>query len=282
MSFLKILGSVFSALQKGESADLSKDQIAALAQVGLSKNLYMNLPSAVPYADREEAISKGWIDSYVAYSISLGSREIFSLSEFYSANEFLNRWWKVTLNGVEEKKATWSMLRDPAAKISPKVTKVKENLVDAFQKPIVQVLLGEGSPNMILDFKNQVLDLGISSEEEIDDLLMWRDLGDRRDEVLGGWERRVNRAKDRLTGEYLAPCAFMVGSTGLPPKNDLSAYDAEGLKQVCPQLSETKIPDGTYFLLGEHVVGIFPETCWFSTRLGMEAAKILKNSSIQE
>jgi len=284
MALLRVISSTLAAIMKGESAELTKEQIAALAEVGLSKNLFVNLPSTVPYADRDQAVANGWIDSYVAYSISLGSKEIFSLGEFYSANEFLGRWWEVstTANG-KEKKPTWNILRDSSATVSPKVSKAKVNAVDEFQRPIVEVLLGIASGDAVDALQKRILDLDVGIDpDDVDDLFRWRELGERMDASLDIIARKVQAGLESLQRDYLAPLAFQVGSTGLPPAEDLQAHDAEGLKKECPSLAGTKIPEGTFFLMGEHILGIYPETCWFSTEKGIAEARALMAGSVAE
>ena len=92
-AFVKAL----SAMQdKDEASPYSEEQIAALKDLHLSSALYFTPPTTYHFADREQAIAKGEIDSYTRFRVYFGTRDILNSKEFRSGNAFLQRAYGVT------------------------------------------------------------------------------------------------------------------------------------------------------------------------------------------
>lgn len=94
---VKILSAM---LDKGEASPLTATQVAALADLHISPSLYFSAPSSVHYTDKDEAVRTGQIDSYTRTIVSFGTLSILDTSDFRSGNAFLDRRYKVTLNGA--------------------------------------------------------------------------------------------------------------------------------------------------------------------------------------
>jgi hypothetical protein len=96
--------------------------------------------------------------------------------------------------------------------------------------------------------------------------------------LRGRCEARLEalRAEDR-------PWVFAIGATGSLPEawGDLPALDGETLMGTYKdlKLSKDQKENGTFFVLDRvqgqclMIIGVYPETVWFSTPLGVEVAK---------
>lgn len=96
---------ILSAMQdKGAASPFTLDQVAALKEVHLTPALYFSAPSTTHYADKDEAVQKGLIDSFTRYKVNFGSVDILDTGAFRSGNAFLDRRYAVTLDGESVKK----------------------------------------------------------------------------------------------------------------------------------------------------------------------------------
>ena len=76
---------------KAASSPYTPAQIEALKALHLTPALYFSAPTTNHYADRDEAVRTGLIDSYTRYTINVGSLDLLDIGEFRSGNAFLDR-----------------------------------------------------------------------------------------------------------------------------------------------------------------------------------------------
>ncbi|MEH1854235.1 MAG: hypothetical protein V7L11_21760 [Nostoc sp.] len=91
---IKVLTSIIGAHLKKESDVFIEAQLDEFKKHYLSKNTYINFPTATEYTDIKEALANGTLESKLSYKIDIGSQDIVNLSKLPSANKFLNRMYR--------------------------------------------------------------------------------------------------------------------------------------------------------------------------------------------
>ena len=92
---------LLSAMQdKGAASPFTAEQVEALKALHLTPACFFSPPTTTHYADRDEAVRSGEIDSFTRYKINFGTPTFLSGGEFRSGNAFLDRRYAVTLNGA--------------------------------------------------------------------------------------------------------------------------------------------------------------------------------------
>lgn len=232
---LKTLSGFLSALQKGESEKYSAEQIQAFKEVHLSSTGGLSIPTTTPYADLQAALAEGSIDTRTSYKVEFGSRSIYSLSDLYSANEYLARRFQVVLNGETQKKPTCNMLGQPACVVSLKklTGATKLNAVDALQFPLFESLLLDPEQKLVRDLLGVAIDL-------------------KNMESIIALRQQLDAEIETQFASAVSPIVFYIGSTGLVPDDfEAKGLTMEQVKAVCPELTFPKeASEGTFYLIG--------------------------------
>ena len=291
VSFCRAMGVGPSVTEDDEVGTLVEGltpaQVEALAAVHLSPRLNFSPPTTTPYWEKTQAVAEGLVDSRVGIVVERMSDTIAGLSALPSANAFFDRRFVVCLPKVDEtgalvaggglvetEKAKLQDLRTPGVMVKEKVLSKRIVLtgIDALLFPLFCGLLTHWSSTGYT---------GANGAFALSDLLKsagvaWA--GEGLGTLRGLCEARLEalRAADR-------PWVFAIGATGALPDawGDLPALDGEALMTAYPglKLSKAQKENGTFFVLDRvqgqclMILGVYPETTWFSTPLGVEVAK---------
>lgn len=286
----RIWSSVLGACLPGgvKAALWTDEQKADLGKVNLSTGLTYSASTTTPYADLGQAIATGLVDTRTSIGIELMTANVAGLSVLYSANEYLNRRFTVGIPAliptvVEKdgqfstellphgrelakdgtlKKATLGDARITGAIVQQKVLtpKATEALdgIDAATMPILTTFLtGSGIG-------------GVTIASDATDIARVKVAVDAKLEAL--------RAQVR-------PLVFAVGATGLVPDSwgDLPAMTSEQLLERHPKLFlAKKQKDGTFFETGAVILAVYPSNAYFSTPLGVAAAKAMAGGDVAD
>lgn len=270
---LKVLSSILAASVKGTSDKYTDVQLAELKKHYVTAAGYFSAPSTTEYADRDQALADGVIDTRVSYKIDFGNADIVDLSELYSANEYLARRFSVVIDGVEEKKPKFDQLlaarwagQKVTVGVKPLSARTKLNRVDDVMFPLMEDVLAfqpttgalvnawgdlEGHPHRI----RAAVSGGVPGKDAAVE-----DLGDAR--------KIVDNAIERLYRERVTPLVFYIGATGLVPDEfDAVAMTADQLKEKFPDRQVPKdAADGLFYQIGSGVIlSVFAKAEYFST-----------------
>jgi hypothetical protein len=272
---IKVLSSILSAHLKEVSAELTQEQVDELKKHYLSKNLYLNFPTTNEYTELKQALNEGSVDTRVSYKVDIGNKDILNLGKLMSGNKFLDRLYEVTVNGQKLDKPTFDATLDGTPKFSHKQlsARTKITAVDQFMRRTFDDFLGLGKNGSVAKILARVGDTGLAP------LLEARQAGkpvakSALVEAMTEASKRLDRYADKLFEEKVSPLVFYVGSTGLlPDEIEARAQSAETLGQKYPNLSFSKDEqEGTYFEIGETILGIYAKNEYFSTGALVEAA----------
>ena len=264
VSKLKVLSSILSAVLKTESETYSKEQLEELKNNYLSGNLNINFPTTTPYTSLDDALSKGEVDVRPTYKVFVGSTEILNQTKLKSANAFLQRFFTLSINGVEEKKPTFeTFFEDTVYGYKTISSRTKIDAVDDLMKPIFEDLLGlqdNGALQEVLALCGRE-----ALTEQIKTFVSTKDK-DSAVEVLTQLSKDANRAMEQVYNTYITPLSFYVGSTGLLPDNlSAVAEDAESIGKRNTNLKfASKEKDGTFFQIGKVVISVYTDNEYFS------------------
>ena len=231
-----------AAHDKARTSDFGPGQLEALRELHLTPALYFSPPTTPQFADQDEAIQKGWLDSYTRYTVNFGTVDILNSGAFRSANAFLARWYTVMRDGEEIKK--------------PK-------LVDVYYDDKVTFQLKE---------KRRGADTSA-------DLLMAkvfeRRLGKERlgPESVGQELKRFKSIVDNTYAD-LAPLVMQIGCTGLLPAhlaNAMPRLEPEGFSKTHGVKLKAAESEGVFYDNGTVVISIVPKTGWYTTDAGLAA-----------
>lgn len=270
---LRTISSMLENATKGKSTKYTEEQVEALRGVHVTAAMNASIPSTVPYDDKDEAISKGLIDSYTTYKIDIGSTEIPILSEgLESANDGVKRYFEITSkDGKKIDKPTMLDVVEPTNTVKAKPVKTP-TAADKAQKPWFDQFAGLTDKGPWSDFLKA---MGMD-DEDIKEFLGWRTLtADRRVEVFKDVAKKAGEYSDLLFGQTLAPTVIFMGSTGFLPdaiQAEMMAPEDFGAKykiKIVKALSEA-----TFFVLPDgRVLSVRPETAWYTTPAGAAAIK---------
>ena len=260
---LKVMSSLLAAcLPDGVKGDSWTDeQLKQLEAKDLTAGLSHSPPSTTPYTILEEAVRNGDVDTRTSYTIEIMNSEIAGLKQLYSANEYLNRRFTVTVKEPGErelvkggwlKKATMLDVLSEGAIVEKKVltAKVEAGLdaIDALTMPyfekFIQALKVEPVPTLLEYAAEKV-----SVDSQLETL----------------------HAKFR-------PIAFYIGATGLTPEGwgDIVALTGDKLAEKYPNLTLSKAQkEATFFEVGTAIVAVYAKNVNFSTAAGVAKAKAL-------
>lgn len=264
---LKVLSSLYAACLpdgvKGEA--WTPEQLLELESKNLTSGLNYSPSTSNPYTDLEEAIRKGEVDTRTSYTIEVMNKEIAGLKQLYSANEYLNRRFTVTLPNPGDKelakgeswlkKATLVDALSEGAVVKEKVLTAKVaaglDAIDALTMPVFSGFFANPFPTK---------------------------------EVMAESKRSADWELEKLHAE-LRPIGFYIGATGLIPEawGDVAALTGEKIVEKYPALSLSKAQkEATFFEVGATIVAVYATNVNFSTPIGVEKAKALMNGSDEE
>jgi hypothetical protein len=230
---------ILSAMQdKGAASPYTPEQVAALKELHLSPALYFSAPSTVHYTDKNEAIQKGLIDSFTRYKVNFGTLEILDTGSFRSGNAFLDRRYKVTLNGIEVKKPKLdTYLAGAEYEVKPPNPRAKSTQADEVMEAVA---------DEILLSSNRLSNEGITD--------------------------RLNKAKEKVdsANRVLQGMVMEIGCTGLLPaelESVADRFDAEDFASKYGVKLNKAQQEGVFYVLpGNVVISITPETSWYTVK----------------
>lgn len=263
---LMAVSSIFRALMTGKSDERTDEQISELAALHISPAGYFGPPSCEEYDDLEKALEAGTVDSYVKFHVTFGSRTLLNVGELPSANAFLARRFTVSVDGVSQDKPKvpqfWENWSVGVKTLGPKI---KLTQADTLLFPIYSDFLGmsnDGSFGKVLSSAGAEAGLVNSVYKALRGGLSTAE----KTEAFRDAQRLVDNAID-ASFDSVSQIVFYIGATGLLPDafGDVQRMNAEKLEAACPTLKLGKAEkDGSFFLVGDTVVSIFPETAYFS------------------
>jgi hypothetical protein len=243
--------------------DWTPEQLEELKAHDLSASLNYNPKTTNPYTDLTAAISAGEIDSRTKFNVTLGDSRMVSVSSLYSANEYLARRFSVKgsdpaecdKDGNLKKPKLTDIVNGASFSVKALSARTKLNAIDDIMMPMFEQFMSAG-----LD--------GISRTSHRIDMV----------EALRTTEEEI----EAFYASLIRPVAMYIGATGLIPEGwQVDVMDGEGLVAKFPEIDVAKKQkeEGTFFVNGSLVVGVFPEVAYFSTPKGIEAAKAISAAS---
>jgi hypothetical protein len=260
---LKILASLCAAHLKEAAEDFTPEQVEDLKKHYLSKSLFLNFPTTVPYTDRLTALSNGTLDTRTSYKIDIGSRHILTLGKLHSANKFLERMYEVKANGVPVEKpkfedavnGNWQYgFKTLSARV--KVTKVDELMKDYFDE-----FLGLKPTGVTVQLLEEV------GAKDLAKIVQDRLKGKQPDKkafvaALTDARKKLEAEQEKLFRDRLSALVFYIGSTGLlPDELDVKAQTADQISAKYPDLALSKDErEGTFFEIGDTLLTVYAKT----------------------
>ena len=255
----KVVSGILSAITKDTSVEYTPEQTAELKRHYLSSSLYVNFPTTTEYANLEDALKDGLVDTRVSYKVEIGDKGILNTGRLYSANEFLARHFMAIGGAKASDKPKWPMFLDAniSFQVKPPSSRMQLSEVDSFCRPIFEEFLGlstNGSVKNILaaaGIDKSVMDIvrgGIKTMTEV--------------------QKAVENKMNDVYKTHVMPFVFFVGATGLLP----DCFDAKGVSadELESQITGLKIGkterDGTFFCLDDIIVSVYAKNEYFSTK----------------
>jgi len=239
------------------------EQLEELKSHDLSASLNYNPKTTNPYTDLTAAISAGEIDSRTKFNVTMGDSRMVSVSSLYSANEYLARRFSVKgsdpaecdKDGNLKKPKLTDIVNGAAFSVKALSARTKLNAIDDIMMPMFEQFMSAGFD-------------GISRTSHRIDMV----------EALRTTEEEI----EAFYASLIRPVAMYIGATGLIPEGwQVDVMDGEGLvaKFADIDVAKKQKEEGTFFVNGSLVVGVFPEVAYFSTPKGIEAAKAISAAS---
>lgn len=229
----------YSAMQdKGAASPYTAEQVEALKEFHLTQALYFSPPMTNHYADKDEAVKNGEIDSFTRYKIFFGTVGVLSDKELKSGNAFVQRRYAVkTANGEEVKKPTLDgYLAGDTYEAKPLSAKSKETAADVVMNEVFdEILLGARIDNAEIT-------------------------------------RRLKETKQIVdqVNNLLQPLVMEVGCTGLLPRELESAmtrYEPEDFAAKFDVKLGKAESEGLYYVgTNGLVISIIPEVSWYTVK----------------
>ncbi|WP_375496233.1 hypothetical protein [uncultured Nostoc sp.] len=266
---VKVLTSIICAHLKKESDVFIEAQLDEFKKHYLSKNIYINFPTATEYTDIKEALANGTLESKLSYKIDIGSQDILNLSKLPSANKFLNRMYRFYDKETGEVivKPSFEMVFNDNLAVRHRLlsSRTKITKVDELMKPIFDDFLGleqngivggilkkVGADSVAQLFQDQQSGKQISKEEMI--------------AALTAASNNLEKYADNIYQDKISPLVFCIGSTGLlPDQIQAKAMTADEAAAKYPNLQFSKDEqEGTFFAVGDSIISIYAKTEYYS------------------
>ena len=260
---LTVLSKILNGMVKGDPSGFTSEQVEELKKYHLTPALNFSPPMTTEYANLEEAIAQGKIDTRLSYKVDLGTPDLTGLGKLKSGNEYLARRFTLKFLGKDVEKPTLDYLLLPGSEWAVKKLSARTTLdaVDELAYPIYEGALGLGDGREIRALLKSV---GCADPETF--LKSFRGT-DAKDEVKNA-VRFVDRAIEVLY-EKVRPLAFYVGATGMVPDSlGATAYSSEDFATKFPEakLSKAEKEEGTFFVLPDQtVLTVYTKGEYFST-----------------
>jgi hypothetical protein len=265
---MKVLSSILAAHLKEVSEEYTDEQLKELEKHYLSKSLYINFPTANEYADLQQALADGSVDTRVSYKIDIGDRRIINMGKLMSANKFLERLYEVLdKNGQKIDKPKFENFLDGDVTVRHKQlsARTKITAVDEFMRRIFDDFLGLANNGVVSGILKRV------GAADLTHVLQEKHKGKkvaRTDYVaaLSDARRKLDDASEDLFQQKVSPLVFYIGSTGvLPDEMDTKALTAEQLSAKYPDLALSKDEqEGMFFEIGETILSVYAKNEYFS------------------
>ena len=238
----KILKTVLPDTAKG-AYEWTPEQVEELRAHGLTPVLAFSAPTTNHYTDRDDAASKGLIDSYTRYAVSFGTAAATDLrTSLWSANEYLTRRFEV--EGIKKLKFS-DLTADTVVRVKELSARTKLTPLDALVMPV---------------FESHI-------EQRV-----WTWSVDKIKSSIATLERRITEIQTRLS-----EVALVLGSTGLIPAEwQGELIEGEKLAERYEGIDIPKAHLGSTFInVKGTLVGVHPDTAWYTTKAGEEAIEKL-------
>ena len=268
---LKILASLCGAHLKEAAEDFTPEQVEELKKHYLSKSLFLNFPTTVPYKDRLTALSDGTLDTRTSYKIDIGNKDILTLGKLHSANKFLERMYVATANGAEVEKPKFEDALDGTWKYGFKTlsARVKVTKVDELMKDYFDEFLGLKPTGVTIQTLEEVgaKDLAKIVQERLKGKQPTRQAFVA---ALTDARKKLEARQEQLFRERLSALVFYIGSTGLlPDEMDVKGQTADQISAKYPDLALSKDErEGTFFEVGDTLLTVYAKTEDFTREPG--------------
>jgi hypothetical protein len=232
---VKILSAM---VNKGEASAFTEAQVAALKALHLSPALFFSCPTTNAFANRDEAISSGVIDSFTRYKIQFCTPQIMGLDDFRSGNAFLDRRYTVTLAGSAVSKPKLdTYLQGATYAVKPPNPKLKDTPADGLMATVVDGIL-------------------LAKERMTND-----EIAAKLDEAKGAVESAYG---------VFQSLVMEIGCTGLLPvelESQAERMEAEAFSTKYGVKLGKDAQEGIFYVLpGDLVVAIVPEVSWYTVK----------------
>ena len=256
----RCLRLAISSLLRTVCSKYTTEQVAELKKHHLSKNLYLQLPTSLPYEDLATAINNGEIDQRTSYRIDIGTTNIHNKPDFRSANACLDTFYSYTTGSeVPDEKLLWEYLIRPDVMVERKSLskRVKLTSADEFMLDIYDSFLGIEDSSVLKDIFKR---LGHSSLAERLEPFSKREITTELIQTLEEAEGVLQKAINDEYHRNISPFVFFVGATGLLPEEyeEAKHYTAEELNAAFPSLKLQKNElNGSFYQLNDNIISIF-------------------------
>lgn len=241
---LKVLEGLFTALtRQGPSSTYTGEQVAALKAHGLSDKLNFTCQT-VDYQPLNDALASGKVDVRSTYEIVFGTAEVSDLGDLYSANEYLDRRFELSVavpkknpDAKAKEKATaahwWEGFKIGTNPYNLKVlgTKVKLNPVDDLTFPIFDGFVFNRE-----SFYATLSSFGFSDAlvTRLRRAVSRESTEDDASEVFSEAAAAAKRKLSELFATSMSPMVLSIGATGNLPASAGKALDAAEVKAKYP------------------------------------------------
>ena len=248
---LTAASKVLSACLKEASEAYTAEQVAELKAHYMSGSLYFSGPTTTHYADLQDALSRGDVDTRLSYKIEIGHPDITALSKLPSANAFLDRRFTLSVAGNAVDKPKMPSVLDGNAKFEVKSlsARVKLTQVDDLLFPIFKSFLLDGGNGEFAD-SLRVVGVNGAAIDAVLTALAGSDT-DAKVDAIGNLNREVASHLEEIYQSEVSPLVFYVGATGLVPDAlKAKAYTAEQLVAAYPDVALSKDEkEGMFYVL---------------------------------
>jgi len=266
---IKVLSSIISAHLRKESDVFVAGQLDEFKKHYLSKNVYINFPTTNEYTDIHEALVNGTLDSRLSYKIDIGSQDILNLSKFHSANQFLNRMYRLydKITGEIIIKPNFEMTLNENLAVRHRLlsSRTKITKVDELMKPIFDDFLGLEQNGIVVGILKKV------GADSLAQLLQDKQAGKQisKEEMVAALttaNKKLEEYAENIYQDKISPLVFYIGCTGvLPDKMDAKPMTAEEVAAKYPNLQFSKDEqEGTFFAVGDSMISIYAKTEYYS------------------